>query len=77
MYALTLEEFPHGMAWHGTYTNGYKKVPTLILEVVASKDLWIWHAFFGMAGTSNDITVLDRSPLFDDLVHEVLHHVIS
>ena len=28
-------------AWHGTHTNGFKKVPTLILEFVASKNLWI------------------------------------
>ncbi|KAL5762413.1 hypothetical protein ACOSP7_018677 [Xanthoceras sorbifolium] len=25
-------------AWHGTHTNGFKKVPTLILEVVTSQD---------------------------------------
>ncbi|KAK9131397.1 hypothetical protein Sjap_011884 [Stephania japonica] len=64
-------------AWHGTHTNGFKGVPTLILEIVASKSLWIWHAFFGMAGTNNDITVLDRSPLFDDLINGVAPHVIS
>ncbi|KAM7510997.1 hypothetical protein LguiB_009872 [Lonicera macranthoides] len=58
-------------AWHGMYTNGFKKVPTLILEAVASKDLWIWHAFFGMAVTNNDINVLDKSPLFDDIVNGV------
>lgn len=58
-------------AWHGTHTNGFKRVPTLILEAVASKDLWIWHAFFGMAGTNNDINVLNRSPLFDDIVNDV------
>ncbi|CAH9074501.1 unnamed protein product [Cuscuta epithymum] len=57
-------------AWHGTHTNGFKRVPTLILEIVASKNLWIWHAFFGMAGTNNDVNVLDRSPLFDDLVND-------
>ncbi|KAK3229427.1 hypothetical protein Dsin_001308 [Dipteronia sinensis] len=56
--------------WHGTHTNGFKKVLILILEVVASQDLWIWHAFFGMAGINNDINVLDRSPLFDDLINE-------
>ncbi|CAH9116770.1 unnamed protein product [Cuscuta epithymum] len=58
-------------AWHGTFTNGFKKVPTLILEIVASHSLWIWHAFFGMAGTNNDVNVLDRSPLFDDLVNDI------
>jgi hypothetical protein len=35
-----------------------------MLEVVASLDLWIWHAFFGVAGSNNDINVLNQSPLF-------------
>ncbi|GKB43129.1 ALP1-like protein [Tanacetum coccineum] len=43
-----------------------KKYPTIMLEAVASQDLWIWHAFFGVAGANNDINVLDNSPLFDD-----------
>lgn len=55
-------------AWHGSHTNGFKGAPTLILEAIASKSLRIWHVFFGMAGTNNDINVLNRSPLFDDLV---------
>src|SRR5438309_395455 len=41
--------------------------PTIVLEAVASYDLWIWHAFFGMPGSHNDINVLDRSPLFAEL----------
>jgi len=31
---------------------------------VASQDLWIWHAFFGMPRSLNDINVLYRSPIF-------------
>eukprot|EP00267_Zea_mays_P022060 XP_008646466.1 uncharacterized protein LOC103627939 [Zea mays] len=31
---------------------------------VADKDLWIWHAFFGMPGSHNDINVLHRTSLF-------------
>jgi hypothetical protein len=31
---------------------------------VASHDLWIWHAFFGVAGSNNDINVLQQSHLF-------------
>ncbi|XP_058198445.1 uncharacterized protein LOC131313964 [Rhododendron vialii] len=54
-------------AWKGAYC-GHVKKPTMILEVVASYDLWIWHAFFGMPGSHNDLNVLDRSPLFDELV---------
>jgi hypothetical protein len=38
-----------------------------ILEAVAGYDLWIWHAFFGMPGTNNDLNVLHRSPMFDPL----------
>ena len=38
------------------------------MEAVASQDLWIWHAFFGPPGTLNDINVLDRSPVFDDIL---------
>ncbi|GKD39442.1 ALP1-like protein [Tanacetum coccineum] len=47
-----------------------KKYPTIMLEAVASQDLWIWHAFFGMAGANNNINVLDNSPLFDDLLND-------
>ena len=38
-----------------------------MLEVVASEDLWIWHCFFGLPGTLNDITMLHRSHLFAKL----------
>ncbi|GKC96024.1 ALP1-like protein [Tanacetum coccineum] len=41
-----------------------------MLEAVASQDLWIWHAFFGVACANNDINVLDNSPLFDDLLDD-------
>jgi len=54
-------------AWKGTFAKGLYRVPTIILEAVASYDLWIWHAFFGCPGTLNDINVLDRSPVFQEL----------
>ncbi|XP_066358602.1 uncharacterized protein [Miscanthus floridulus] len=52
--------------WQGQY-KGHIEEPTIILEAVASNDLWIWHAFFGMPGSHNDINVLHRSPLFAKL----------
>ncbi|XP_048604562.1 putative nuclease HARBI1 [Brassica napus] len=55
-------------AWKGQFTRGSGK-PTIILEAVASQDLWIWHTFFSLPGTLNDINVLDRSPVFDDILH--------
>ncbi|CAA7056828.1 unnamed protein product [Microthlaspi erraticum] len=48
------------------YARGHGK-PTIVLEA-ASYDLWIWHAFFGPPGTLNDINVLHRSPVFDDIL---------
>nr|GEV55337.1 hypothetical protein [Tanacetum cinerariifolium] len=40
--------------------------PFILLEAVASQDLWLWHAFFGVVGSNNDIKVLYQSPLFND-----------
>ncbi|XP_008680649.2 uncharacterized protein [Zea mays] len=53
-------------SWHGMY-SGHLHEPTIILEAVASQNLWIWHAFFGLPGSHNDINVLHRSPLFSKL----------
>ncbi|XP_015937624.1 uncharacterized protein LOC107463355 [Arachis duranensis] len=57
-------------AWKGMYMSGYRGVATIVLEVVASSDLWIWHAFFGVSGSNNDNNVLDRSPVFDDILND-------
>src|SRR4051812_36108874 len=43
--------------------------PTIMLEVVASQDLWIWHAYFGTAGSNNDINVLNTSDVFNDVLN--------
>jgi hypothetical protein len=37
-------------------------------EVMASYDIWIWHAFFELPGSHNDINVLERSYVFTNLV---------
>ncbi|KAI3776597.1 hypothetical protein L1987_46383 [Smallanthus sonchifolius] len=58
-------------AWRGQHQRGDYPHPTLMLEAVASCDLWIWHAFFGVAGANNDINVLDQSPIFDDIIDGV------
>ncbi|XP_022040177.1 putative nuclease HARBI1 [Helianthus annuus] len=56
-------------AWRGQYTRGDHGHPTLILEAVASQDLWIWHSFFGLPGSLNDLNVLYQSAIFSDVVN--------
>ncbi|XP_047335771.1 uncharacterized protein LOC124939333 [Impatiens glandulifera] len=54
--------------------------PTINLEAVADYDLWIWHAYFGLPGTNNDINVLESSHLFSDLTQGIsppVHYVIQ
>ncbi|XP_022019878.1 uncharacterized protein LOC110919940 [Helianthus annuus] len=58
-------------AWKGQHHRGDHDGPTVILQAVASQDLWIWHAYFGMAGTNNDIAFLMTSNLFDDVIDDV------
>ncbi|XP_062114317.1 uncharacterized protein LOC133825380 [Humulus lupulus] len=52
------------IAWKGQFTRGDHDRPTIMLEVVASQDFWIWHAFFGVPGLNNDFNMLNQSPLF-------------
>jgi hypothetical protein len=37
------------------------------LKAVASYDCWIWHAFFCLPGSHNDINVLEHSSIFTEL----------
>ncbi|KAL1339181.1 hypothetical protein AAHE18_U015900 [Arachis hypogaea] len=57
-------------AWKCMYMGGYCGVATIVLEIVASSNLWICHAFFGVSGSNNDINVLDRSLVFDDILND-------
>ncbi|XP_056695051.1 uncharacterized protein [Spinacia oleracea] len=54
-------------AWRSK-NQGRNGKATVILEVVEDQDLWILHSFFGIPGSCNDLNVLDRSPVFDDVL---------
>ena len=56
------------VAWHGQY-EGKEKAPTVTLEAIADSTLWIWHAFFGMPGSCNDINVVEASPLVANIAN--------
>ncbi|CAL8082036.1 unnamed protein product [Prunus armeniaca] len=54
-------------ALQGDYGNR-KGQKSIILEAVAGFDTWVWHAFFGVAGSQNDLNVLDQSPVFNNVL---------
>src|SRR3954462_12542723 len=56
------------VALKGQYVRGDLGKPTVMLEAIASQDLWIWHAFCGVAGSNNDINVLNQSDVFNDVM---------
>ena len=78
LHALGWKNCP--VAWKGQFTRGDQRKPTIMLEAVASIDFWIWHTFFGVAGSNTDINVLDQSPLFNDVLNGFtlnVHFVIN
>ncbi|KAE8974234.1 hypothetical protein PR003_g19319 [Phytophthora rubi] len=50
------------VGWQGMYQdkNGNRSI---IMEAVATHNLWIWHSYAGLPGSNNDINVVNRSPL--------------
>ncbi|XP_021823254.1 uncharacterized protein LOC110764561 [Prunus avium] len=54
-------------AWQGDYENR-KGQKSIILEAVVGFDTWVWHTFFGVAGSQNDLNVLGQSPVFNDVL---------
>lgn len=54
------------VAWKCQYCYGDGS-PTIILEVMESQDLWSWQAYFWVTGSTNDINVLNKSPMFKDV----------
>lgn len=57
-------------SWRGAFVGGGGKKPTVVMEAIASYNLWIWHCFVGMPGSHNDINVLDASPLMSEYLDE-------
>jgi hypothetical protein len=49
------------VAWQADFGDRDGK-KSIILEAIADGGLHIWHAFFGLPGSNNDINVLDWSP---------------
>ncbi|KAJ9564173.1 hypothetical protein OSB04_000139 [Centaurea solstitialis] len=55
------------VARRGQYHRGDHEGPTTVLEAVASYDAWMWHAYYGTPGATNDIVVVNLSSVSNDL----------
>jgi hypothetical protein len=61
-------------AWQCQY-NCHAEESIVILEAVASHDLWIFRSFFGMAGSHNETNVFHCSLVFEQLLQGTAHVV--
>ncbi|KAJ0908765.1 putative harbinger transposase-derived protein [Helianthus annuus] len=55
-------------AWRGQFTRGDHGHPTTMLEAVASQDVLIRHAFFGVPCSNNDLNIIHQSEVFNDVI---------
>ncbi|CAL8175271.1 unnamed protein product [Prunus armeniaca] len=53
----------------GDYGNRKRK-KSILLEAVVGFDTWVWHAFFGVAGSQNSLNVLGQSPVFNYVLRD-------
>ncbi|XP_071726979.1 uncharacterized protein [Rutidosis leptorrhynchoides] len=63
------------VAWKGQFIRNDHKVLTIMLEAVAKYDNWICHAFFGVAGSNNNLNVLNDSNLFNSMLNEEIEDI--
>jgi hypothetical protein len=49
--------------------KGKESDKTLVLEVIADADLYIWYYFFGEAGSLNDINILNKSTIVGSILN--------
>ncbi|GJX71610.1 ALP1-like protein isoform X1 [Tanacetum coccineum] len=55
-------------AYKGKYIRrDHRLSPFILLEAIASQDLWTRNALFGVSWSNNNINVIHQSPLFTDL----------
>jgi hypothetical protein len=77
LHALWMEELSCCLArWFGD-REGKKSI---ILEAILNGGLHIWHAFFGLPGSKNDLNVLDCFPLVHNMLTNAacdMHYVVN
>ncbi|GJX50081.1 ALP1-like protein [Tanacetum coccineum] len=59
--------FRHDVVGKAGISALVKKSTRCSLDEYSLNDLWIWHAFFSVAGSNNDVNVLRQSTVLNDL----------
>nr|BAC45073.1 ribosomal protein-like [Oryza sativa Japonica Group] len=54
--------------WKRHLTHTDHGAATMILEAVASHDHWIWHAFFAVIGSNNEMKIISQQQLFTEVL---------
>ena len=54
-------------AWNPQF-KGKEKKATIVKEACCDYQMWFWHVSYGYAGTLNDLTILDASPLLESFI---------
>ena len=58
------------VGWQGSY-KGKESGPTLVLEAVCDKKLWVYHYNFGRPGSNNDLNTLAKNRLYLMILSQV------
>jgi hypothetical protein len=67
------------IAWQGDFGDREGK-KSIILKAIVDGGLHIWHAFFGLPGSNNDLNFLDHSPLVHNMLTSVardMYYVVN
>jgi hypothetical protein len=54
--------------WMRRLNHSDRGFATFVLEAVASQDLWLWYASLNVVGSISDISVLDQSPVYNEIL---------
>lgn len=51
------------------FSKGNDDKSKIMLEAITSEGLWIWHDFFGIAGSKKNINMLNTSNMTNDVLN--------
>lgn len=53
-------------SWVGQHTNESSN-KSIVLKAMVDQSVWIWHAYFGVSSSNNNLIVFNMSPLIKNI----------